>query len=70
MILQELEQRTVALKEIGVHEKLGNSCPFLMPLLDHEVVVASGGTREEALLLFPLFATSMQAILEARAPST
>lgn len=69
MILQEVDQRTLAQLEIDTHIKLGNACPYLMPLLDHEIVVAGGGTREEALLLFPLFVGSLAQVLESRAPS-
>lgn len=69
MILQEVDQRAMAQKEIRTHQALGNSCPYIMPLLDHEIVVAGGGTREDALLVFPFFSGSLQGILEQRAPS-
>lgn len=69
MILQEVDQRALAQREIQAHQALGSACPFLMPLVDHEIVVAEGGTREEALLVFPLFAGSLQQVLDERAPS-
>ena len=69
MILQEVDQRALAQREIQAHQALGSACPYLMPLVDHEIVVAQGGTREEALLVFPLFAGSLQQVLDERAPS-
>lgn len=51
--------------EIEVHKALGTTCPFILPLLDHEVKPGSRG-QCDIYLVFPLLSGSLQGFLDAR----